>query len=66
MATLNLPHHGIDSSSYVQDHKSHFQSIEGGWAGTRVKGPLAFELVGILAGLLIPLKDAGISVFAVR
>lgn len=34
------------------------------WVLLSVRGPLDFSLVGILAALLAPLKDAGVSVFA--
>ncbi len=36
---------------------------EKGWCCLQVAGPLAFDLVGILASLLVPLTAAGISVF---
>jgi hypothetical protein len=38
---------------------------EHGWRGIEVEGPLAFELIGILAGLLQPLADVQIPVFVV-
>jgi hypothetical protein len=38
--------------------------IERGWRAIKVKGPLEFELKGVLASLLNPLTDADISVFA--
>ena len=38
--------------------------IERAWACFKVKGPLDFSLVGILAGLATTLADAGISIFA--
>jgi hypothetical protein len=38
---------------------------EHGWRGIEVEGPLAFELIGILAGLLQPLAHAQIPVFVV-
>jgi hypothetical protein len=37
---------------------------ETGWRVLRVAGVLDFALVGILASLLVPLAEAGISVFA--
>ena len=37
---------------------------ERGWRAIKVRGPLAFSLTGILAGILAPLAAAGISVFA--
>ncbi|MEX1311049.1 MAG: ACT domain-containing protein [Candidatus Sulfomarinibacteraceae bacterium] len=36
-----------------------------GWRAFRVRGPLDFGLVGILAGLSTTLADAGISIFAI-
>jgi hypothetical protein len=36
---------------------------ESGWRGFRVAGSLAFSMVGVLASLLNPLAEAGISVF---
>ncbi len=38
---------------------------EPGWRCLRVAGPLDFSLVGVLASLLAPLAEAGVSVFAV-
>jgi GNAT superfamily N-acetyltransferase len=38
---------------------------EPGWRCLRVAGPLDFSLVGVLASLLVPLAEAGVSVFAV-
>jgi hypothetical protein len=36
-----------------------------GWRAFRVRGPLDFDLVGILAGLSAALADAGIPIFAI-
>ena len=36
---------------------------EGGWRCLQVAGPLDFSLVGVLASLLGPLQEAGVSVF---
>mgnify|MGYP000166845926 CR=1 FL=1 len=36
-----------------------------GWRCLKVKGPLPFELTGVLAGLSAPLARADISIFAV-
>lgn len=38
---------------------------EGGWQAMSVRGPLAFSVTGVLAGLSAPLADAGIPVFVV-
>ena len=37
---------------------------ERGWRALAVRGPLDFALTGVLAALLAPLADAGVSVFA--
>jgi hypothetical protein len=37
---------------------------EGPWSMLAVRGPLAFNLTGVLAGLATPLAAAGISIFA--
>ena len=37
---------------------------ERGWRALRVRGPLSFGQVGVLQALLVPLADAGVSVFA--
>ncbi len=37
---------------------------ETGWRCIKVKGPLAFELTGVLSSLATPLAEAGVSVFA--
>ena len=36
---------------------------ERGWRVLAVRGPLAFSLTGVLAGLAAPLADAGIPIF---
>jgi hypothetical protein len=36
-----------------------------GWRALEVTGPLDFALTGVLASLLAPLAEAGVSVFAV-
>lgn len=38
---------------------------EEGWRALGLEGPLDFSLVGVLASLLAPLAEAGVSVFAV-
>ena len=39
--------------------------MEGPWRAFRVKGPLVMTLIGVVAALANPLKDAGISIFAI-
>ena len=36
---------------------------ERGWRALEIEGPIDFNLTGVLAGLTVPLADAGISVF---
>ena len=38
---------------------------EGGWRGMAVRGPLDFDLTGIIAALAVPLAAARISIFVV-
>ena len=38
---------------------------EGAWRALSVAGPLAFEEIGVLAGLAAPLAEAGVSIFVV-
>lgn len=40
-------------------------SSEPGWRCIAVRGPLAFELTGVLSSMTEPLARAGVSVFAV-
>jgi hypothetical protein len=39
--------------------------VEAGWRALRVVGPLAFDLVGVIASLSVPLAAADIGVFVV-
>ena len=39
--------------------------LDGGWRTLKLHGPFAFDEVGILAALLVPLSEAGIGIFAV-
>jgi len=39
--------------------------VETGWRCMGVKGPLPFDLVGVLAALSAPLAETGISIFVV-
>ena len=39
-------------------------TAERGWRTLKVAGPLDFSLVGVLASLVVPLADAGVSIFA--
>ena len=37
---------------------------QAGWRALAVRGPLAFELTGVLASLASPLAEAGVPIFA--
>jgi hypothetical protein len=39
-------------------------TAERGWRALRVAGPLDFALTGVLAALVAPLAEAGVSIFA--
>ena len=39
--------------------------VEGGWRALRIIGPLAFDLVGVIASITVPLAAADIGVFVV-
>jgi uncharacterized protein len=43
----------------------HGLEVETGWRGLKLEGPFPFDSVGILAGILTPLAEAGISILAV-
>ncbi len=49
----------------IAEHAPSGVSKEDGWRCIRVKGPLVFELTGVLASLSAPLAEAGISIFAI-
>lgn len=40
------------------------RKVEGGWRVFKIDGPLDFGLTGILASVLNPLAQAGVSIFA--
>ena len=37
--------------------------VEAGWRALRIVGPLAFDLVGVIASVTVPLAASGIGVF---
>jgi len=47
----------------TEDSEPSGARVEPGWRALRIVGPLAFELVGIVASVSVPLADAGIGVF---
>jgi hypothetical protein len=46
-------------------HPSPGTKFDSGWRALKVQGPLAFDEIGILAGLTVPLAEAGIPVFVI-
>jgi hypothetical protein len=48
-----------------QDRVPSGVEMSGGWICLKLRGPLAFDQVGVLASLAGPLANAGISIFAV-
>ncbi len=49
----------------LADHVLPGAEVEAGWACLQVKGPLSFELTGVLAALSGPLAEAEIPIFVV-
>jgi hypothetical protein len=41
------------------------ESAERGWRVLEVNGPLDFSLTGVVAGLVVPLAEAGIPIFVI-
>lgn len=39
--------------------------FDSGWRALKVQGPLALDEIGILAGLTVPLAEAGIPIFVI-
>jgi hypothetical protein len=39
--------------------------VEAGWSALKLEGPIPFDQVGVLASIVKPLAEAGISVFAI-
>jgi hypothetical protein len=39
-------------------------TVEGGWRIFKLRGPFPFEMTGVLASVLNPLAEAGVSIFA--
>jgi hypothetical protein len=39
--------------------------VESGWRALRIVGPLAFDLVGVIASITVPLAAADIGVFVI-
>ena len=47
----------------AEGHEPTGATVERGWRVLRIEGPLAFELVGVLASITVPLAGADIGVF---
>jgi uncharacterized protein len=39
--------------------------VDGGWCCLKLKGPFAFDQVGILSSFAVPLAQAGVGIFAI-
>lgn len=39
--------------------------MDGGWCCLKLKGPFAFDQVGILSSFAVPLAQAGVGIFAI-
>jgi len=72
-AWLNIAAQPLISVTYTEDELSLVcpagdvpsgVKCESGWRALRVEGKIDFSAVGILAGILQPLAEAGISIFA--
>jgi hypothetical protein len=46
-------------------HEPQGARVEPGWRALRIVGPLAFDLVGVVASVTVPLADADVGVFVV-
>jgi uncharacterized protein len=55
-----------DELSIVCDEKVVPADVQhqSGWACLKMQGPFEFTLTGVLASVLVPLRDAGIGIFA--
>jgi uncharacterized protein len=55
-----------DELSIVCDEKMVPADVrhQGGWVCLKMQGPFEFTLTGVLASVLIPLRNAGIGIFA--
>lgn len=49
----------------LAEHAPPGAEVEARWACLQVKGPLSFELTGVLAALSGPLAEAGIPIFVI-
>ena len=47
----------------AEGHEPTGARVEPGWRALRIVGPLAFDLVGIVASVSVPLAEAAIGVF---
>jgi hypothetical protein len=56
-----------DEFSVVCDESNvpDYVKAEKGWRILKVQGPLEFSQVGVLAALIVPLAQAGVSIFAI-
>lgn len=62
-ATIHTP--GETTVIVAEGREPGDAQIEPGWAALEIEGPIPFDQVGVLLGLLAPLAAAGIPIFAV-
>ena len=61
----SVTHTSAETSLVIpEEHVDPAWRTEPGWRCLRVRGPLPFEMVGVLHALSAPLAQAGISLFA--
>jgi uncharacterized protein len=55
----------VSSQGEARTISPEMRQVESGWSALKVRGPLDFSLVGILASIAAPLAEAGISIFSI-
>jgi uncharacterized protein len=55
----------VSSQREARKISPEMRQVESGWRALKVRGPLDFSLVGILASIAAPLAEAGISIFSI-
>jgi uncharacterized protein len=55
----------VSSQREASKTSPEMRQVESGWRVLKVRGPLDFSLVGILASIAAPLAQAGISIFSI-
>jgi uncharacterized protein len=55
----------VSSQREARKISPEMRQMESDWRALKVRGPLDFSLVGILASIAAPLAEAGISIFSI-